>query len=427
MKAVAVELDDSEEPIMQEVKTIGLDIAKSVFQVHGVAPVFVVVPRPAQPECTVWRAFAARGGLAKISWTPDNLFLRNEKLAARARKPGETGRKIMRLLKLALAGVCVLGLAGSANSAEPVKIRMSWVAPVSNWASIVLEKKDLAKHLGKSYTLEPVRYQGTPPMITAIANNELEVSNLAYSSLAIAIENAGLSDIRVIADEFQDGVPGYYTQQYFVRKDSGINKVEDLKGKVVGTNAGGSAVDVAMRAMLKKHGLEANRDYTMLEAPLPTMPAVLSDKKADLIPAVLPFSFNPKLREEGKVLFKQTEALGVTQMIVWTARKSFIDKHRAAMVDFMEDMLRITHWYMDPKNHNEVAQIASKITKAPPERFGWLFTKEDYYRDPNLIPNLEALQRNIDTTRDLGFVKKKIDIKQYSDLSLVQEAAKRLK
>ena len=60
----------------------------------------------------------------------------------------------MRLLKLALAGVCALGLAGTANSAEPVKIRMSWVAPVSNWASIVLEKKDLAKHLGKSYTIE---------------------------------------------------------------------------------------------------------------------------------------------------------------------------------------------------------------------------------------------------------------------------------
>ena len=142
---------------------------------------------------------------------------------------------------------------------------MSWVAPVANWASIVLEKKDLAQHMGKSYTVEAVRYQGTPPMITAIANNELEVSNLAYSSLAIAIENAGLDDIRVIADEFQDGVPGYYTQEYFVRKDSGINKVEDLKGKVIGTNAGGSAVDVAMRAMLRKHGLEDKRDYTMLE------------------------------------------------------------------------------------------------------------------------------------------------------------------
>ena len=333
----------------------------------------------------------------------------------------------MRILKLALAGACALAFIGVARAAEPVKIRMSWVAPVANWASIVLEKKDLAKHLGKSYTLESVRYQGTPQMITAIANNELEVSNLAYSSLAIAIENAGLSDIRVIADEFQDGVPGYFSEQFYVRKDSGINKIEDIKGKVVGTNGGGSAVDVALRAALKQHGLEEKRDYTMLEGPLPAMPAMLLEKKADLIPAVLPFALNPKLKADGKVLFEQRQALGVTQMIVWTARKGFIDKHRAAMVDFMEDMLRITRWYQDPKNHAEVAKIASKITKVPPERFGWLFTKQDTYRDPNMLPNMEALQRNVDTTRELGFVKKPIDIEQYADLSLVQEAAKRLK
>ncbi|MEP7031972.1 MAG: ABC transporter substrate-binding protein, partial [Pseudolabrys sp.] len=304
----------------------------------------------------------------------------------------------MRILKLATLSVCALGLLGiaTANCAEPVKIRMGWVAPVANWGSIVLEKRDLAKHMGKSYTLEAIRFQGTPQMITAIANNELEISNLAYSSLAIAIENAGLDDIRVIADEFQDGVPGYFSQQYYVRKDSGIKKVEDLKGKVIGTNGAGSAVDVAIRAMLKKHGLEDKRDYTMLEGPLPAMPAMLLEKKADLIPAVLPFALNPKLKEEGHILFEQKDALGVTQMISWNARKSFIDKNRAAMVDFMEDMLIITRWYEDPKNHAEVAQIASKITKAPPERFGWLFTKQDTYRDPNLMPNLEALQRNVD-------------------------------
>jgi len=335
----------------------------------------------------------------------------------------------MRFLKFVLLGACAFGLFGfkSARAAEPVKIRMSWVASVASWASIILEKKDLAVHMGKSYTLESVRYQGTPQMITAIANNELEVSNLAYSSLAIAIENAGLDDIRVIADEFQDGVPGYFSEQFYVRKDSGINKVEDLKGKVIATNGGGSAVDVAMRAMLKKHGLEEKRDYTMIEAPLPTMPAVLSDKKADLVPAVLPFSFNPKLKEEGKILFEQRDAIGITQMIVWTARKPFIDKNRPAMIDFMEDMLRITRWYLDPKNHDEAAKIASAVTKVPPERFGWLFTKQDTYRDPNLLPNVEALQRNVDMTQDLGFVKKKIDIKKYVDTSLAEEAAKRLK
>jgi sulfonate transport system substrate-binding protein len=335
---------------------------------------------------------------------------------------------MMRSFKFVLASLCAFGLLGLASAnAEPVKIRMSWVAPLANWGSIILEKKDLLTHMGKSYTLESTRYQGTPQMVTAIANNELEIASLAYSSFAIAIENAGLSDLRVITDEFQDGVPGYFSQEFYVRKDSSINKVEDLKGKVVGTNGGGSAVDVAIRAMLHKHGLEEKRDYTMLEGPLPAMPTMLLEKKVDLIPAVLPFALNPKLREEGKVLFYQRDALGESEMIVLAAREPFIKANRAAMVDFMEDLVRVARWYLDPKNHDEVAKIASSITKAPPERFGWLFTKQDCYRDPNMMPNLDALQRNVDTTQSLGFVKNKIDVKKYADLSLVQEAAKRLK
>ena len=43
-------------------------------------------------------------------------------------------------------------------------------------------------------------------------------------------------------------------------------------------------------------------------------------------------------------------------MIVCTARKSFIDKNRAAMVDFFEDMLRVVRWYLDPKNHDEAVR-----------------------------------------------------------------------
>src|SRR5215471_17046399 len=210
----------------------------------------------------------------------------------------------MRCVKFG-AGLLALGVLGvaAAQAAEPVKIRGAWVVPVANLPSIWLEKKDLARHLGKSYLYEPVRFQGTPPMITAIANNELEIANLAYSTLGIAIENAGMDDIRVISDEFRDGVPGYYTVEYMVLADGPIQKIEDLKGKVIATNAAGSAVDVAMRAMLKKHGLEDKRDYTTVEAPFPTMRAMLAEKKVDLIPAVLPFSLDPEMRKTGRVLF----------------------------------------------------------------------------------------------------------------------------
>src|SRR5262249_32377872 len=153
----------------------------------------------------------------------------------------------MRSVKAFVALLALTMAAVISAHAEPLLIRNSYVVPVSNWAPLLVVKKDLAKHWGKSYNMEAVRYQGTPPMITALANGELEIANLAYSTLGIAITNAGISDLRVISDEFRDGVPGYFSNQFFVRKDSGIKKIEDLKGKVLATNLIGTGVDIAMK------------------------------------------------------------------------------------------------------------------------------------------------------------------------------------
>jgi ABC-type nitrate/sulfonate/bicarbonate transport system substrate-binding protein len=332
----------------------------------------------------------------------------------------------MRILRLACVLISAAALANIAH-AEPLKIRGSWVAPISNWSSIWLQKKDLARHFGQSYVFESIRFAGTPPMITAIANNELEVGDLAFSTLPIAIQNAGMDDTRVIADDFQDGVAGYYSQEFMVLKDGPIQKVEDLKGKIVATNATGSGIDVAMRALLRQHGLEANRDYTVIEAPFPAMRAMLADKKVDMISAVLPFSLDPELKKIARTVSYMKDAIGVSQFISWTARKPFIDQHRAEMVDFLEDSLRIAHWYLDPANHDAVAEIAAQLTKQPADRFGWLYTKNDYYHDPDMLPNLDALQKNVDMTKELGYVSASFDVKAHSDLSLIKEAGKRLK
>jgi sulfonate transport system substrate-binding protein len=328
--------------------------------------------------------------------------------------------------KIGLAGIALFAWGIGLVQAEPLKIRGAWVAPLANWSSVWLQKKDLAVHFGQSYVFEPVRYAGTPPMITAIANNELEIGNLAFSTLPIAIGNAGMDDIRVISDDFRDGVNGYASNDFEVLADGPIKTIEDLKGKVLATNSAGSGVDVAMRAMLRKHGLEANRDYTIIEAPFPAMRAMLAEKKADLITGVLPFKLDPELKKIARPLFDMREAIGVSQFVMWSARKPFIDAHRAALVDFLEDTLRISHWYLDAKNHDAVAEIASQLTKQPPERFGWLYTKTDYFRDPNMMPDLDALQKNVDLTKELGFVNASLNIKAHSDLSLITEAAKRL-
>jgi ABC-type nitrate/sulfonate/bicarbonate transport system substrate-binding protein len=336
----------------------------------------------------------------------------------------------MRSLKV-LVSVLFLAVAAAAF-AQPVKIRVAFVVPVANWPSILFEKPGLAQHQGKSYSFEAVHFQGTPQMITALANNELDIANLAFASLAIAVQNAGMDDLRVIADEFQDGVEGYYTDEYFVLKDGPVRSVKDLKGKVVATNVAGSAVDIIMRAMLRKNGLDDRKDVSTIETAFPNMKPTLLSKKADAIPGVIPFSFDPELRAESRVLFTQKEVVGRTQMILWAARAGFLQKNRAAMVDFMEDSIRAARWYLDPANHKEAVEIAARVSKRPAAAFDkWLFIKNgqggDYYRDPSMVPDLKALQANIDLQAQLGLVKATIDVAKHSDLSIAQEAAKRLK
>ncbi len=336
--------------------------------------------------------------------------------------------------KLAAGVAALLGLAllAPAAKADPVKIRLSYIVPVSNWATILFAKPEMAKHLGKSYTFEPVHFQSTPTLIQALAANEIEIANLGFTSLPLAITNAKMSDLRIIADELQDGVPGYYSNEYMVLKNSPIKKVEDLKGKVVATNGYGSGTDIPLRIMLAKHGLSDKKDVTFIEAPIPTMGAMLNEHKVDLIAWVLPFTANPKAHQDARTLFTEGDAVGINQLGMWVAKSEFIQKNRAALIDFMEDALRAERWYFDPANHAEAVKIAVAVTKIPaPVWDSWLFKKDgmhgDYYRNPNGIPDVPAMQKTIDEQVKYGYLKQGIEVKKYTDFSLVEAAAKRLK
>jgi len=327
------------------------------------------------------------------------------------------------LLVLAAAAL----LPGGVGAAEPVRIRVGWVVVPAQFTPILFEKKEIARHLGRSYTFEAVHFRGSTPQITAMAARELEIAALAYSSFALTLQNAKM-DIKVVADMFQDGVPGYYSTNYVVRADSPIRAIPNLRGKTIATNAIGGAVDVAVRAMLRKHGMEDKRDYTIIEARFPAMDAMLREGKVDAAGLVQPFYHEAMSRGGIRTLFTQRDAVGVTDMIFWAARTDFIAQHRAALVDFLEDTVRSLQWYMDPKNREEAIEIIARYTKKKPEDFRpWVLTGQDVYRDPNAVPNLEALQRNVDLLRELGLLKDRMDVRQHADLSLLEAARARLK
>src|SRR5262247_1167325 len=327
----------------------------------------------------------------------------------------------------AILGLLVLTAAAAAQQ-PPVKIRAGWVSTPASLIPLIFAKPGLARHRDKSYTFEPIYYAASPLQITALTNNELDIAALGYSSFPLAVQNAGLTDLRILADEIQDGVPGHYATPYWVRKDSGINRIEDLKGKVVATNGLGSGVDLIMRSALREHGLEDKRDYTVIEAPFPTQKAVLKDRKADLIVTALPFSYDPEVINMARILFDSRSGFGDVALSFWTTRKPFVERHRAALVDLLEDYVIALRWYLDGVNHREAAQITASFLKRPAGAFeDWLFTPKDFYRDRNGRPNLEALQANVDKASELGFIRESMNVSAYADLSLVEEAAQRLR
>jgi sulfonate transport system substrate-binding protein len=330
---------------------------------------------------------------------------------------------------IGMAVAAAFGLSASVVRAEePLNIRIAWVVPIGNWASIIYEKKDLMTHYGKTYTVTPTHFAGTPPMITALAAGELDIADLAYSSFATAVVNAGMSDLKFIADEAQDGADGHDSGAYYVLKDGPIHKVEDLKGKVIADVGAGSAVDIVIKAMLKKHGLESPRDYTVIEAGFPNMESLLGEKKADLVAAVQPFTLKPSFKALTRPLFNAVDALGgPSQFVIWTAHEAYIKKNRAALLDMFEDAIRATRWLTDPKNHDAVVEIAAKIAKQPPEQLQYVFSKTDLYRDPNMLPNVPNLQRAVDAQYEVGLLKKKLEVAPFADLSMVKEAAVRIK
>ena len=205
----------------------------------------------------------------------------------------------MNLAKTLLAAAAALGALATigAAKADPVKLRIAWIVPAGDAPLALLGRPGIAQHQDKSYALEFSHFTSTPAMITAIASGQVDLVPFAYSSFALAVENAKLNDLRIIADCFRDGVSGYYSTEFMVLNDSPIKKVEDLKGKVLTSNAAGSAVDIALREMLKKHGLQDKKDYSLIESAFPNMKAELLDHKVDLITGVTPFSQDPQLSD----------------------------------------------------------------------------------------------------------------------------------
>jgi len=330
-------------------------------------------------------------------------------------------------LRLLFAAAALVLAAWSAR-AEPPKIRVGYAVVPANLFPLLADTPGVAHHLGQTYTLDLNRFAGTPQQMAGFAAGEIDMGSFSFSTLAIAIENAGLEDARIVNDILDDGAHGANSNELMVLKDGPIHAVEDLRGKVFATIGAGGSSDMAMRLMLRRHDMDDKTALTYVEVGFPNMKAVLLDHKVDIITAVTPFSQDKELRAAARTLFRQADVLGPTPLLMMAARAGFIAKNRAAMVDLFEDELRAVRWYTDPANHEAAIALVARFTKRPADSYeDWAFTKTgDQYRDSDGLPDMAQVQAGIDLLLQFGTIKSTLDAAKYADLSLVKEAAARL-
>lgn len=336
------------------------------------------------------------------------------------------GTAVKRTLVGLFAVVFAIGLlVGQAFSAEPLKIRVGIVKVPTEIMPAMFANKKILKNAGKSYKVEFIAFRGTSPMIPALAAKEIDLATLAFNSFATAINNAKL-DLTIYVDNFQVGVPGYNSGQWGVLANSGINSIGDLRGKRFAVPAINTAVDMGMRAVMKKQGMVAGKDYHVVEVRFANTETFLREGKIDVGFFVPPFWAKAQRKGGLKEIFKMTDAFGgVIQFVLRIGRTEFLRANRSVLVDFLEDYLLALR---DPKNRNESVRLSAKVNKLPEGAIkAWLLvTGKDYYRDLNGQIDADALQRNLDQMLDMGFSKKKIKVGDYWDSSYLEAALKRV-
>jgi|SRR5579862_5383652 len=337
----------------------------------------------------------------------------------------------MRVLTRAfLAGLvtAVLLAPGVKVKADPVTIRADWSVIPGQFAPLIPTVPDYApglyRHYGKSYVVEPIKLKGGGATLTALAVGETDLSTLSPQALVLGIVNAKL-DLRVIGEQISTEVPGYLQTYFWVEKDK-IKTIDDLKGKVIGVSALGSNVDSAAQMVLGKHGLVAARDYQIIEISFPSQFPALEAGKIDAAVLVPPFNLRAQKDPSVKPIFSIGDAFGPVETLMWIAKAEFVAKNRAALVDFLEDNIRMRRWMFDPKTRPDAIKQLADTSKIPAEQYAeWVYSKNDYYYDPNAMVDVARLQRNVDDMKTAGIVPADIKVAPYVDLSLAKEAAAR--
>jgi NitT/TauT family transport system substrate-binding protein len=332
-------------------------------------------------------------------------------------------------LPTAIAGLVagVLGLLSAPQSAlsAPQLIRYSpggGIGPNEIETVVFLDwmKQNVLKRHGKEYTLQMSFARGTPEAASLLAAGQVDIATLSYPIFATSIlKDAVPGGLTAIADIYQAARPGFHSNSYWCREDSGIQTISDLKGKTIAVNAFGASTDLVLRVALKKNGLDPKRDVRVVEVGFPAMAAAIREKRVDCGILVLPFSAAEVPKGGLRAVFDETAAFGPYSVIFQAVSNNFLKSNMDAVKAYLADYVEGMQWLYKPENRPKAIELTAELTKSPRDALEsyFLLPGKDYYRDRNGCVSATLLQQTVDALVDNELLPSRVDMSKHVNAS----------
>jgi len=299
-------------------------------------------------------------------------------------------------------------LAAPAHAADPPVIRIGWSVPAQTQHYVMMQKPDLLKNLGHSYQIQWINFPASVAIVQALASENLDAGGVTIIPVARTIEQKAV-DLRIVADVASERPEGFQTT-WVTLESTGIKSVADLRGKTMGVASYGSTTDLLGRAILKRNGIDPDRDVQRIDVRFPVMEQAL--RKGEIAAGEMAQPFYAIAKQHGGIrdLFTAQEILPVLPLLVEVFTADFIAKHPDAVKGFLEDYVTALDYARDPKNRDAVIGMVADVTKLPRDVWAsFLLTPKDYAMAADGLPDPQAIQKTFDFLTDAGVLKTKLD------------------
>lgn len=303
----------------------------------------------------------------------------------------------------------------------PTEVRLGYFANITHAQAVIgVSRGDFQKAIG-SIPLKTSVFNAGPAAIEALFAGELDLVYVGPGPAVNAYFKSGGKALRVVSGAAANGVI------IVARKDSGIVKLEDIKGKRIATPQYGNTQDVAARAYVKN----VLNDKDKKDGGQTTIETVTNAdqfglfKQGQIDAAWAPEPWGTRLiKEAGGVLVEEEKNLwdgkkfSITLIV---ASKKFLDEHPDVVESMLKANLELTEFARNSPDaaaaiiNDELKKLQGKALD--PAILKEALTHVEFDTDP--LP--ATVEKMAQWYSELGFTKEKPDVRDLFDLTILNK------